>query len=44
MGRQVNIFWVARPRGGKWADHVKIMSESDPDKYWSISKYLVNIK
>jgi len=29
MGRQINVYWVAGPRGGKWMDSVITKSESD---------------
>jgi len=44
MATQINISWVARPRGGKWVDLGRIGWECDPDTHQSILKYLLNVK
>jgi len=31
MGWQINIFWVAKPRGWKWVEQVRPISESGPE-------------
>jgi len=41
MVKQMNVSWVAVPRGRKWVEHSGTSSESDPDNDRSIGAGLL---